>query len=164
MNISYTAKQLMVMQIIATFVREKSIAPTYSEIATKMGVSSITVFEHCDALKRKGAISMEKGVQRSIKVLDQQFIGMSDRERMLEGAVTALCALLKTTRDQIEQRLRAGTEFTACATCGHLTDMTGTKRCDGCWEKQRHAEQAPAYEGESWDDIPAGATAPALAR
>lgn len=158
--ITYTAKQLEVMKIISAHIRAKGIAPTYSEIAAKLGVSSITVFEHCDALKKKGAIVMQKGVQRSIQIQDEAFKGQSERDVMYDRAILAICALLKTNTCEVEKRLRDGTEFCACESCGKLTDSTGTKRCDTCWEKEK-AQKAAALP-ESWEDIPAP-TAPALA-
>jgi hypothetical protein len=30
--------------------------------------------------------------------------------------------------------MKAETEMCECETCGEPTRMTGTKRCDGCWE------------------------------
>jgi hypothetical protein len=32
---------------------------------------------------------------------------------------------------------RNACECVPCETCGELTAMTGTKRCDGCWEIER---------------------------
>lgn len=56
-------------QILA-FVRDQSMrqgtAPTLSEIAHRLRVSKVTVFEHLGALEKKGAITREAGRARSI--------------------------------------------------------------------------------------------------
>lgn len=40
----------------------------------------------------------------------------------------------------------------ACQECGQPTKMTGTRLCDGCWERQRHAPIAAA-EGMEADPV-----------
>lgn len=36
-----------------------------------------------------------------------------------------------------------GEEIISCGICGGPTTMTGTKRCDGCWELERRVRNNP---------------------
>jgi repressor LexA len=65
-----TKKQLKVLDFIRTYRAKNRISPTLDEIAASFDVSKITIFEHVQQLRRKGVISTEKNMARSIRILD----------------------------------------------------------------------------------------------
>ena len=65
----FTEKQLRIMEFIQQFREERGISPTLDEIASKFGVTKITVYEHVNQLERKGALKREKFRARSIELL-----------------------------------------------------------------------------------------------
>jgi hypothetical protein len=67
---NYTPKQLQIIQLIKSFTLEKGYSPTLKEIAGKIGVSSVTVFEHLTALERKGAIKRRRHEARSVELIE----------------------------------------------------------------------------------------------
>ncbi len=70
---TYTRKQTEVLELIAKAIREQGMAPTLEEIAQEMGVSRVTVFQHVQALERKGAIRRQARHSRAIEILDPVF-------------------------------------------------------------------------------------------
>ena len=70
----YTPKQLRIMEYIAKINREKGYSPTYAEIASVLGVSTPTVYEHICALEKKGALRRQRYEARSLEVLDPKFL------------------------------------------------------------------------------------------
>lgn len=70
----YTPKQLRIMEYIAKVNREKGYSPTYAEIASVLGVSTPTVYEHICALEKKGALRRQRYEARSLEVLDPKFM------------------------------------------------------------------------------------------
>jgi repressor LexA len=65
----FTEKQLRIMKFIQQFRSDKGISPTMAEIATKLGVTKITVYDHLNQLERKGALKRERFRARSIEPL-----------------------------------------------------------------------------------------------
>ena len=53
---NYTPKQLQILRMIYEYQKGHGFSPTYAELAKDLGVSTITVFEHLEALERKNAI------------------------------------------------------------------------------------------------------------
>jgi len=66
-----TPKQLRILKFIQDYKTEHKYAPTLEEIAGHFGVSTVTVFEHMQALERKGAIRRQKHKARSAEILPQ---------------------------------------------------------------------------------------------
>lgn len=65
---SLTKKQREVLDFIQEFTNTKSISPTYREIQSHFNFSSISsVFQHIQALKKKGCIDLKKYTPRSIQ-------------------------------------------------------------------------------------------------
>ncbi len=73
-SISYTRRQLQIMEFVRDFRRFHKISPTLGEVADKFGVSEVTICEHMDQLERRGAIKREKYKTRSIQPLDPTFL------------------------------------------------------------------------------------------
>jgi repressor LexA len=71
---NYTPKQLQILKLIHQFQEEHGYSPTYAELAKQLGVSTITVFEHLEALERKNAIRRRRHEARSVEIIEPNFI------------------------------------------------------------------------------------------
>jgi SOS-response transcriptional repressor LexA len=71
---NYTPKQLQVLRMVHEYTAEHGYSPTYAELATQLGVTTITVFEHVAALERKGAIRRRRHEARSVEILETNFL------------------------------------------------------------------------------------------
>ncbi len=65
-----TEKQLAVLNFIRDFIRDKGISPTLDEMSQYFGVSKITIYEHVNALEKKGALTKTPNMARSITLVD----------------------------------------------------------------------------------------------
>jgi len=65
---NFTPKQLEILDLILGSHEEKGYSPTYSEIAAKLKVSAVTIFEHVQALEKKGAVKRRRYEARSSEV------------------------------------------------------------------------------------------------
>lgn len=73
-----TKKQKQVLDFIQDFQTEKSISPSYREIQTHFGFSSLSsVFQHIHALQKKGCIQLQKHTPRSLQ-LGEKLSGLQD--------------------------------------------------------------------------------------
>jgi repressor LexA len=63
-----TPKQLKILQAIDEHCRREGYSPTMQELADKLGVSKVTVFEHVTALERKGLLDRQKHKARSLNL------------------------------------------------------------------------------------------------
>ncbi|MBN1325456.1 transcriptional repressor LexA [Candidatus Falkowbacteria bacterium] len=71
---SLTKRQKEILDFINQYTEENGYAPSYREIAKKLGLSSVsTVCEHIQALESKGYLKMEPNEARSIEVIDEDF-------------------------------------------------------------------------------------------
>ena len=68
-NMTFTPKQLRVLNIIKDSFDSRAVAPTLEEIAAEMGTSKITVYEHVRQLQKKGAVERVPNRSRSIRLL-----------------------------------------------------------------------------------------------
>jgi repressor LexA len=71
---NYTPKQLQLLQLIWNYQQEHGYSPTYAELAKMLGVSTITVFEHLEALEKKCAITRRRHEARSVEITAPQFL------------------------------------------------------------------------------------------
>ena len=70
MNRPLTARQLQVLECIQSFVDNTGMPPTRAEIAKQLGFRSANAAEeHLRALARKGAIELQSGASRGIRLL-----------------------------------------------------------------------------------------------
>jgi repressor LexA len=75
--IKLTARQEEILAYIKDYLQETGFPPTRSEIATKMGYRSPNAAEeHLRALARKGAIEMQPGTSRGIKLPMTEQLGL----------------------------------------------------------------------------------------
>jgi repressor LexA len=63
-----TPKQLKLLQAIDDWRRREGYSPTMQELADQLGVSKVTVFEHVQALERKGLLDRQKHKARSLNL------------------------------------------------------------------------------------------------
>lgn len=61
-----TPKQLKILQLIRDWRVQRGVSPTMQELANAIGVSKVTVFEHVEALIRKGALTRDPNKARSL--------------------------------------------------------------------------------------------------
>lgn len=71
MGLKLTKKQLAVLNFLEDFTEENGISPSYREIMTGLGLTSVSaVAEHVDNLVSKGVLRKVPGAARSLEVLD----------------------------------------------------------------------------------------------
>jgi len=76
-----TPKQLKILQLIRDCRVRRGYSPTMQELADELGVSKVTVFEHVEALIKKGALVREPNKARSLSIADG--IALPDEEKPL---------------------------------------------------------------------------------
>ncbi len=69
-----TPKQLKILQLIRDHRIACGYSPTMQELADELGVSKVTVFEHIEALIKKGALKREPNKARSLSIADNAII------------------------------------------------------------------------------------------
>ena len=71
MSLKLTKKQLALLNFLEDFTEENGYSPSYREIMTGMGLSSVSaVAEHIDNLVEKGVLKKVPGAARSLEILD----------------------------------------------------------------------------------------------
>ncbi len=65
-----TPKQLRILQLIRDWRTQNGYSPTMQEIADRLGVSKVTVFEHVESLIAKGALIRNPNKARSLSIPD----------------------------------------------------------------------------------------------
>jgi repressor LexA len=65
-----TPKQLKILRLIRDCRVRRGYSPTMQELADEIGVSKVTVFEHVEALIKKGALVREPNKARSLSIAD----------------------------------------------------------------------------------------------
>jgi len=81
-----TPKQLKIVNFISAYRRKHGYAPTLEEMARSLGVSRVTIFEHLNALERKGVIKRRKYQSRSVELVEEELRG---KELPLLGYIAA---------------------------------------------------------------------------
>ena len=76
-----TPKQLKILKLIRDWRVRHGFSPTMQELADEIGVSKVTVFEHVEALIKKGALVREPNKARSLSIADG--ISVPDESRPL---------------------------------------------------------------------------------
>lgn len=65
-----TPKQLKILQLIRESRIVRGYSPTMQELADELGVSKVTVFEHVEALIKKGALRRDPNKARSLSICE----------------------------------------------------------------------------------------------
>lgn len=63
-----TPRQRDVLRFIAAFIDEHGYAPVFREIGAALGVTFNCVHDHLSALERKGCVTREKRLSRTITI------------------------------------------------------------------------------------------------
>ncbi len=117
-----TPKQLKILQLIRDWRVRRGYSPTMQELADEIGVSKVTVFEHVEALIKKGALVREPNKARSLSIADG--VAVPDESRPLRFPLVGRIAAgypIEKVADQDEVDLgellgaRAGREATTFA-------------------------------------------------
>src|SRR6201999_2570122 len=69
-SMNLTPKQLRILSLIRDWRIRHGYSPTMQELADEIGVSKVTVFEHVEALIKKGALIREPNKARSLSIAD----------------------------------------------------------------------------------------------
>jgi repressor LexA len=77
-----TPKQLKILQLIRDCRVRRGYSPTMQELADELGVSKVTVFEHVEALIKKGALVREPNKARSLSIAEG--VALPDEDRPLK--------------------------------------------------------------------------------
>lgn len=71
MAVKLTKKQTLILDFIGDYLSTRGAAPTYREIMSALGLSSVSaVAEHIDNLVKKGALKKVPGAARSLEIVD----------------------------------------------------------------------------------------------
>jgi repressor LexA len=70
----YTQRQRAILTFIAEYQAEHALSPTMEEIATEFRVHRVTVFQHLNALERRGAVRRSPQLARTVEILDPEFL------------------------------------------------------------------------------------------
>ena len=70
----YTRRQLDILRFVGAYVQDHGMSPTLEEIGEHLGVHRVTIFQHLNALERRGAVRRSPQLARSIEVLDPDFL------------------------------------------------------------------------------------------
>ncbi len=76
-----TPKQLRILQLIRDWRVRRGYSPTMQELADEIGVSKVTVFEHVEALIKKGALIRDANKARSLSIAEG--VAVPDESRPL---------------------------------------------------------------------------------
>jgi repressor LexA len=69
-----TPKQLRILQLIRDSRITHGYSPTMQELADELGISKVTVFEHVEALIKKGALKREANKARSLSICEDAIV------------------------------------------------------------------------------------------
>ena len=69
-----TPKQLRILQLIRDHRIALGYSPTMQELANDLGISKVTVFEHVEALIKKGALTREANKARSLSITEETLL------------------------------------------------------------------------------------------
>ena len=76
-----TPKQLKILKLIRDSRVRRGYSPTMQELADQLDVSKVTVFEHVEALIKKGALVREANKARSLSIVDG--VALPDEEQAM---------------------------------------------------------------------------------
>jgi repressor LexA len=68
MEANLTPRQLRIIELIRTSREAHGYSPTIQELADELGIAKVTVFEHIEALIRKGVLEREANKARSLSI------------------------------------------------------------------------------------------------
>ncbi len=89
MNNKLTKKQSIIVDFISDFTTTRGESPSYREIMTALGLSSVSaVAEHIDNLVKKGVLRKSPGTARSLEVINTTYPETTELFNRYLGFVT----------------------------------------------------------------------------
>ncbi len=95
-----TEKQLAVLTFIRDFISDKGISPTLDEMSQYFSVSKITIYEHVNALEKKGAIRKTPNMARSIQLVEDEPAAPAPASLAIKGRIAAGAAIEAVESDE----------------------------------------------------------------
>jgi len=91
MTLKLTPKQQQILLLIRDSQLTRGYSPTLQELADELGVSKVTVFEHVEALIKKGALKRDPNKARSLELSDNAVLPNEVRNTRLPlvGSIAA---------------------------------------------------------------------------
>ncbi|MDH3582599.1 MAG: transcriptional repressor LexA [Phycisphaerae bacterium] len=91
MVLKLTPKQMKILTLVRDSLLTRGYSPTYQEMADELGTSKVTVFEHVNALIRKGALQRDPNKARSLEPSPEAILPDEDRHTRLPlvGSIAA---------------------------------------------------------------------------
>ncbi len=83
MGLKLTPKQQKILLLIRDWQLTRGYSPTMQEMAEELGVSKVTVFEHVEALIKKGALRRDANKARSLELSDKAALPHEQRNTCL---------------------------------------------------------------------------------
>ncbi len=83
MSLKLTPKQQKILLLIRDWQLTRGFSPTLQELADELGVSKVTVFEHVEALIKKGALRRDANKARSLELSDKAELPNEQRNTVL---------------------------------------------------------------------------------
>ena len=96
-----TPRQLDILRLIRDFRSNRGFSPTMQELADRLGVSKVTVFQHLEALVEKGLIRKSRHKARSLALTNRvEFQDQHDQTLPLLGYIAAGAPIEAIQADQ----------------------------------------------------------------
>ena len=83
MTLKLTPRQHRILLMIRDAQLTRGYSPTFQEMADELGVSKVTVFEHVEALIKKGALRRDANKARSLELTDKASLPNEERSTRL---------------------------------------------------------------------------------
>jgi repressor LexA len=135
--VNYTPKQLQILRLIYQYQKEHGFSPTYAELAKDLGVSTITVFEHLEALERKNAIRRRRHEARSVEIIEPNFLREQSGRKSLQvkGTIAAGSPIEAVEATGTDEEVALGDVFN-CKNSSYVLRVKGDSMiedhiCDG---------------------------------
>jgi repressor LexA len=129
-----TPKQLKILQLIRDSRIVRGYSPTMQELADELGISKVTVFEHVEALIKKGALKRDPNKARSLSICDDAVVP-DEAQPLTFPLVGKIAAGYPIEKYQTDDRL-------------DLAELFGTRVANG----QKGGSFALRVDGDSMKD------------
>jgi repressor LexA len=105
-----TPKQLKILQLIRDSRVVRGYSPTMQELADELGISKVTVFEHVEALIKKGALHRDPNKARSLSICEDAVVP-DEAQPLTFPLVGKIAAGYPIEKYQTDDRLDLGNLF-----------------------------------------------------
>ncbi|MFM1936937.1 MAG: LexA repressor [Planctomycetota bacterium] len=128
-----TPKQLRIFDFIRQHRSSKGYSPTMQEIADALGVTKVTVFEHVEALVRKGALVRDPNKSRSLSIAEDVELPHESADRQLHDEPTPAGGMRFPLQFPLVGKIAAGRPIEKCAQDEtlRLEELFGPRRGEG---------------------------------